>query len=136
MKKKYICAFLLLIMLTSTIICSVDKIINSNNLITTEDTERKSHLFEENEFDDEFDKLVRDATQAGIIQEDIQNTKQPSQVEIFLTRMAVTFLLRPYLYLFTKYMGFKNWLAEKMKLFSKQEDEKDQENEPEINTSE
>jgi len=124
MKKKYICTFLFFILLSSTIIRSTGKALNSNHY-REENIGKTNALFEENEFD-ELDELIEDAIDSGLIKNDIT---PPSKLELFLTRVAITVFLKPYIYIVTKYRILKKWFAK----FYYKKDEKDN---PEANKSE
>jgi len=105
MRKKIICSFLFCLLISTTIVSTIDKVIAKNAY-------KQEHP--ENGLHDELDELVEDAIDGGVLKNKIE-IRQPSKVEIFLIKAGINLFLKPYIYIAIRYRTCKAWLLRKLK---------------------
>jgi len=126
-KKKYICTFLFYLLLSTTIISTTKKITATYSLEKQEQTDE--HFPYEEEMEDDLDHLIENAIEVGLVKNEIV---APSIIEVILTRAAIIFILKPYLYFMTQYENAKDWLVAVMRqlgYYKEEEQEKEEETE-------
>jgi len=107
MKKKYILALSLLLLSSSALYPSTEKPNSTNqNLQTSAITTDTQHSQDEDEFDD----LINDALDVGVVSEKIEFPK-PSKLETLVRKISVIFFLKPYIYIVTKYRTTKKLVS-------------------------
>ena len=104
MKKVYIFAISMLFVSSSMLICSISKEKTlENSTLNPKDEDSKTTYYSE---EDEYDLLIAEAETLDVMPKEIE-FPTPSKFETIVRKLGVTFFLKPYIYIVTKYRATK-----------------------------